>query len=248
MPSLPAVPVVYVNGTSYGISESVPAFPATPRVSPFVVVQSAPQDYFDILDEPHRAEQHDSAPLASSVPVAVASDQNVRADSWPPPDKLSDTDPLGKTTSTTTSRGSNIAGGSEWTSFLNIAQGRWMGYTVGPLRGYLGDTNSDHDTLIAAADPPIKSFDEQLEDERIRTEEDAERRHRYEERVRREQRRELRKEDKLRRRPKLLAERLAAQASHQVACRLHVKIMWNHYRSRLNGKVRHSLAASHTCC
>ncbi|KAI5448741.1 hypothetical protein NCC49_001336, partial [Naganishia albida] len=42
--------------------------------------------------------------------------------------------------------------------------------------------------------------------------------------------------ERLRRRPKLLADRLAAQAQHDIAVRLHVKIMWNHARSRLNGQ------------
>jgi hypothetical protein len=143
-----------------------------------------------------------------------------------------------------TSRGGNTATGLKWASFLDIVKDRWLGYTVGPFRGYLGiigllNTNEDSAALVTEADPVVKNFDQLLEEENLRVKEE-ERRRRYEERLMREQRRELRREERLRRRPKLLADRWAAQASHEVAVRMHVKIMWHHFRSRLNGKVRHS--------
>jgi hypothetical protein len=249
-PPVPKVSVFYVNNTLDDVTGSVSSLPFTLCPNPHFVVPLDPRTYYDIPDLPHRAEQYDSAPVASSVPAVTASDRNVGAGSWLPSDKLSDTDPLGKTTSATTLRGSEISAGSEWASFLKTVKASWMGYTIGPFRGYLGiigilDTTLDHAALANEADPGVKSFEQQLEDERIRLEEEAESRRRYEERVRREQRRVLRREERLRHRPKLLADRLAAQASHEVAVRMHVKINWNHYQSRLNGKVRRSFAASY---
>lgn len=121
--------------------------------------------------------------------------------------------------------------------------GRWKGLAVGPFRGYLGivgivKTNPEPVALANEGSPTEKTFELRLQEMRLRYEEEVARlRHRQARRMT-EQRLKVRMEERLRRRPKQLADRLARQARHEIAVKMHVKIMWNQYRSRVNGMVR----------
>lgn len=199
-----------------------------PPIPPFAV-STAPQED-DSSKVTHGFGTEEAAPVASSLPRESKQDVNPLSATTPSPGHLI-TDPLDPIASATTSRGSASATGKKW-SFVSVVKGGWKGFTVGPFRGYLGifgivNTKLDPATPAGAANLSDESFDLRLQEERRR-----------QERRMKEQRAEIRRDERLRRRPKLLADRLAAQAQHDIAVRLHVKIMWNHARSRLNGQVR----------